>query len=92
MQAMKRLEQLLCSKLHMTPTQGECMSISHGWQSSVATAVAPALDTHFREGREGLSGDVTVRSKAAGLPQSQLEAKDVSQHDVQVDCQLLPWR
>ena len=41
----------------------------------MAIAAAPAADTHFREGREGLSGDVTVMSKTAGLPQSQQEAR-----------------
>ena len=35
----------------------------------------PLLLTPTSEEREGLSGDVTVRSKVAGLPESQLQAR-----------------
>ena len=42
--------------------------------SSAATAADPAVRP-ASEIKVGLSGDTTVRSKAAGLPQSQLEAR-----------------
>ena len=81
---MKMLEQLLCPKLNMTGSttvpQEECMSTpaqntSHGWQSAFLDQWPLLLPLLLTEGRDGLSGDVTVRSKAVGLPQSQLEAR-----------------
>ena len=63
-----------CTLMMSYPAQ----NTSHGWQSAFLAQwplLLPLLLTPTSEGREGLSGDVTVRSKAAGLPQSQLEAR-----------------
>eukprot|EP00731_Ephydatia_muelleri_P026424 Em0018g524a len=77
MRAVKKLAPLRCPKLHMTRPQGEYTSTPtrntwHHW--SAATAADPAVRP-ASEIKVGFSGDTTVRSKAAGLPQSQLEAR-----------------
>ena len=84
MRAVKKLAPLRCPKLHMTRPQGEYKStptrntcrasLAECFLSSAATAADPAVRP-ASEIKVGLSGDTTVRSKAAGLPQSQLEAR-----------------
>ena len=81
--AVKKLAPLRCPKFHMTRPQGEYKSTPTGTlgiigrvlpYSSAATAADPAVRP-ASEIKVGLSGDTTVRSKAAGLPQSPLEAR-----------------
>ena len=105
MRAVKKLAPLRCPKLHMTRPQGEYTSTPtrntwHHWQSaSLAQRQPLAADPAVRPASEikvGLSGDTTVRSKAAGLPQSQLEARIqqgvCSEAHVLVHYRPLPWR
>ena len=84
MRAVKKLAPLRCPKLHMTRPQGEYTSTPtrntlHHWQSASLAQRQPLLtllcDPLHAEIKVGLSGDTTVRSKAADLPQSQLEAR-----------------
>ena len=68
----------------MTLPQGECSQSTpaqntlHHWQSGflalVATAANPAMRT-TSERMDGLSREVTERSKAAGLPLNQFETR-----------------
>ena len=59
--------------MHVHPSSEHLASLAECFLSSAATAADPAVRP-ASERRDGLSGEVTVRSKAAGLPQSQLEA------------------
>eukprot|EP00731_Ephydatia_muelleri_P038426 Em0758g1a len=82
MRAVKKLAPLRCPKLHMTRPQGNHVhpnsehlaSLAECFLSSAATAADPAVRP-ASEIKVGLSGDTTVRSKAAGLPQSHVEAR-----------------
>ena len=57
--------------MHVHPSSEHLASLAEWFLSSAADpAVRPAS-----ERRDGFSGEVTERSKAAGLPQSQFEAK-----------------
>ena len=60
--------------IHVHPNSEHLASLAECFLSSAATAADPAVRP-ASEIKVGLSGDTTVRSKAAGLPQSQLEAR-----------------
>ena len=61
--------------IHVHPNSEHLASLAECFLSSAATAADPAVLRPASEIKVGLSGDTTVRSKAAGLPQSQLEAR-----------------
>ena len=58
--------------IHVHPNSEHLASLAECFLSSAATAADPAVRP-ASEIKVGLSGDTTVRSKAAGLPQSQLD-------------------
>ena len=60
--------------IHVHPNSEHLASLAECFLSSAATAADPAVRP-ASEIKVGLSGNTTVRSKAAGLPQSQLEAR-----------------
>ena len=55
--------------IHVHPNSEHLASLAECFLSSAATAADPAVRP-ASEIKVGLSGDTTVRSKAAGLPQS----------------------
>ena len=76
---------------HVHPSSEHLASLAECFLSSAGTAADPAVRPASKR-RDGLSGEVTERSKAAGLPQSQFEQQDVcAGAHVPVHCQLLPW-
>ena len=82
--------------IHVHPNSEHLASLAECFLSSAATAADPAVRP-ASEIKVGLSGDTTVRSKAAGLPQSQLEAIGCqqgvcSEAHVLVHYQPPPWR
>ena len=60
--------------IHIHPNSEHLASLAECFLSSAATAADPVVRP-ASEIKVGLSGDTTVRSKAAGLPQSELEAR-----------------
>ena len=60
--------------MHVYPSSEHLASLAECFLSSAATATDPAVRP-AAERRDGFSGEVTERSKAAGLPQNQFEAK-----------------
>ena len=60
--------------MHVHPSSEHIASLAKCFLSSVATAADPAVRS-TSERRDGFSGDVTERSKVAGLPQSQFELR-----------------
>ena len=62
------------SGMQVHPSSEHLASLAECFLSSAATAADPAVRP-ASERRDGFSGEVTERSKAAGLPQSQLEAR-----------------
>ena len=81
--------------IHVHPSSEHLASLAECFLSLAATAADPVVRP-ASEIRVGLSGDTTVRSKAAGLPQSQLEARCqqgvFSEAHVLVHYRPLPWR
>ena len=62
------------SGMQVHPSSEHLASLAECFLSSAATAADPAVRP-ASERRDGFSGEVTERSKAAGLPQSQFEAR-----------------
>ena len=81
--------------IHVHPNSEHLASLAECFLSSAATAADPAVRP-ASEIKVGLSGDTTVRSKAAGLPQSQLEARISAGRVFRSSCpshyQPPPWR
>ena len=75
--------------MHVYRSSEHLASLAECFLSSAATAADLAVRP-ASERRDEFSGEVPERSMAAGLPQSQFEAK-MSAGRVQVHCQLLPW-
>ena len=65
--------------MHVDPSSEHLASLAECFLSSAATAADPAVRP-ASERRDGFSGEVTERSKAAGLPQSQFKAKKLAGH------------
>ena len=84
---MKKLVQLYWPKLnssitgglHVHPSSEHLASLAVCLLSSVTSAANPAVISASEIKGVLLSRDITVRSKAAGLPQSQLEARGCQQ-------------
>ena len=62
------------SGMQVHPSSEYLASLAECFLSSAATAADPVVRP-ASERRDGFSGEVTERSKAAGLPQSQLEVR-----------------